>query len=264
VIETGVFVLREEANQIAEVLTDNVSASLSFSLYKSWQQNLSAQNYFRSIYKNHEQWLLIMTTGIAVRFLDGQIESKLTDPSVVVMDEASRFAISLIGGHEGGANKLAYEVANVFGCIPVITTATESLKPLVLGVGCRKNVSVEQIENCLELAFRNSALSLDMVRVVATVDLKKDEPALLEFCEKHKLSLQIFDRNNLKARAWVSKSSEWVKEVVGADGVCEPCALMVSPRGQLVVPKTTLDGVAVAIVQDSQLSIVSEGTVSVG
>jgi cobalt-precorrin 5A hydrolase len=34
------------------------------------------------------------------------------------------------------------------------------------------------------------------------------------------------------------------------DGVCEPCALIASPRGQLIVPKTALDGVTVAIVED--------------
>jgi len=34
------------------------------------------------------------------------------------------------------------------------------------------------------------------------------------------------------------------------DGVCEPCALIASPRGVLIVPKTTLDGVAVAVVAD--------------
>jgi cobalt-precorrin 5A hydrolase len=71
------------------------------------------------------------------------------------------------------------------------------------------------------------------------------------FCEKYNLPLQIFAKESLGARAWVSKSSQFVKEIVGADGVCEPCALMVSSRGQLIVPKTTLDGVAVAIVDDS-------------
>jgi cobalt-precorrin 5A hydrolase len=37
---------------------------------------------------------------------------------------------------------------------------------------------------------------------------------------------------------------------VGLDGVCEPCALIACGRGRLVVPKTTLDGVAIAVVED--------------
>jgi len=48
----------------------------------------------------------------------------------------------------------------------------------------------------------------------------------------------------------VSQPSDWVRQSVGLDGVCEPCALIASTRGRLVVPKTALDGVAVAIVAD--------------
>jgi cobalt-precorrin 5A hydrolase len=251
VTDIGVFLLRNQAEQIGHIVSDRIECTV----YKAFEQKTSAQEYFRLHYKEHRQWLMVMTTGIAVRFLDGQIDNKLEDPAVVVLDEAARFAVSLLGGHEGGANKLANEIANIFGSQSVITTATESLKPLVLGVGCRKDVSLEQIENCVAKALQQTvsalASGLNKVRIVATVDLKKNEPALLQFCEKYNLPLQIFAKESLGARAWVSKSSQFVKEIVGADGVCEPCALMVSSRGQLIVPKTTLDGVAVAVVDDS-------------
>ena len=54
-----------------------------------------------------------MTTGIAVRYLQGLPKDKTTDPAIVVLDEGCRFAISLLSGHEGGANRLAYRVANL-------------------------------------------------------------------------------------------------------------------------------------------------------
>jgi cobalt-precorrin 5A hydrolase len=60
----------------------------------------------------------------------------------------------------------------------------------------------------------------------------------------------VISKRQIEARPWVSKPSEWVRQSVGLDGVCEPCALIASVRGRLVVPKTTLDGVAVAIVAD--------------
>jgi cobalt-precorrin 5A hydrolase len=251
VTDIGVFLLRNQSEQIAHIVSDRIGCTV----YRAFEQTTSAQEYFHLHYRKHRQWLLVMTTGIAVRFLDGQIDNKLEDPAVVVLDEAARFAVSLLGGHEGGANKLANEIANIFGSQSVITTATESLKPFVLGVGCRKNVSLEQIENCVNKAFQqldsNFVSSLNKVRTVATVDLKQNEPALLQFCEKYNLPLRIFAKESLGARAWVGKSSQFVQEVVGADGVCEPCALMVSCRGQLIVPKTTLDGVAIAVVDDS-------------
>jgi cobalt-precorrin 5A hydrolase len=42
-----------------------------------------------------------------------------------------------------------------------------------------------------------------------------------------------------------------MRATVGLDGVCEPCALLAAARGRLVLPKTTLNGVAVAVVHDA-------------
>ena len=55
------------------------------------------------------------------------LQDKATDPGVVCVDEARRFAVSLVGGHAGGANDLAELVADVLGAEPVITTATDSV-----------------------------------------------------------------------------------------------------------------------------------------
>ena len=44
---------------------------------------------------------------------------------------------------------------------------------------------------------------------------------------------------------------------MGVDGVCEPCALIACTRGKLVVAKTALDGVAVAVVEDITCSEIS-------
>jgi len=69
--------------------------------------------------------VLVMATGIAVRLVAPLLREKQTDPAVVVVDDVGRFAISLVGGHLGGANALAEQVAAAIGAIPVITTASE-------------------------------------------------------------------------------------------------------------------------------------------
>ena len=76
-------------------------------------------------WKLFDAHLFIMATGIVVRRITGLLEGKTRDPAVVVCDEKGDFAISLLSGHIGGANRLARRVAAVFGGRAVITTATD-------------------------------------------------------------------------------------------------------------------------------------------
>lgn len=241
----GIWLVRAETEALGTLLGKELGASV----YRPWlNKDKTQKEQFAQSYRQHPQWVVIGATGIAVRFLDGMVQDKHTDSAMVVLDEAGRYAVSLLAGHEGGANRLAYEVANAVGAVPVVTTATEAVKPLVVGIGCRKDVTVAQIEAAVRHAL--GMRHLEEVREMATIDLKANEPGLLAFCERYDLPLRVLSRETVAARSWVTQSSEWVRQNVGLDGVCEPCALVASMRGELIVPKTALDGVAVAIVED--------------
>lgn len=71
--------------------------------------------------------ICIMALGIVVRLLGPLTRDKTTESAVVVVDEAGRFAVSVLGGHAGGANRLTTEVASAVGAQPVITTASDTL-----------------------------------------------------------------------------------------------------------------------------------------
>ncbi|TXL92965.1 precorrin-3B C(17)-methyltransferase [Streptomyces sp. IB2014 016-6] len=73
-----------------------------------------------------EQLVCFLATGATVRLLAPLLTDKASDPGVVCVDEAGRYALSLLGGHGGGANSLATEVASVLAAAPVITTATDA------------------------------------------------------------------------------------------------------------------------------------------
>jgi cobalt-precorrin 5A hydrolase len=210
----------------------------------------SNREQFAKAFPNARGWILLMATGIATRYLAGLPQDKRSDPAVVVMDESCRFAIPVLGGHEGGGNALAYRIAALTGAVPVITTATEALKPLTLGIGLRRGLSAGRIDTAVEAAMLASGGSLDQVREVATVDLKAREPGLLAWVAARQLPLRVFSTAQLSDRPLTARPSNWVRANIGLAGVCEPCALLASPRGRLVVPKLACAGVTVAVVSD--------------
>lgn len=70
--------------------------------------------------------VLVMPAGAAVRLVAPYLRDKFSDPAVVVVDDAGLFAIALLGGHAGGANDLARQVAQIVAGQAIITTAAES------------------------------------------------------------------------------------------------------------------------------------------
>ncbi|MFJ5732250.1 precorrin-3B C(17)-methyltransferase [Streptomyces paradoxus] len=81
----------------------------------------------RTAFAQCEQLVCFLATGAVVRLVAPLLSGKTEDPGVVCVDEGGRFAVSLLGGHAGGANGLAREVGDLLGAEPVVTTATDAV-----------------------------------------------------------------------------------------------------------------------------------------
>ncbi|WP_317442614.1 precorrin-3B C(17)-methyltransferase [Streptomyces collinus] len=81
----------------------------------------------RAAFAECGQLVCFLATGAVVRLLAPLLGDKAADPGVVCVDEGGRFAVSLVGGHGGGANELAREVGALVGAEPVVTTATDAV-----------------------------------------------------------------------------------------------------------------------------------------
>jgi cobalamin biosynthesis protein CbiG len=117
---------------------------------------------------------------------------------------------------------------------------------VIVGIGCRRGVSAERIEAAVRDAL-GDMLPFEALDAVATVDAKADEAGLVAFCARHALPLRTFTREQIAALDAHTSASQAVREHMGVDGVCEPCALLATQNGRLLVRKRARDGVTVAI-----------------
>ncbi len=202
------------------------------------------------IFNVYDGLVFVMAAGIVVRMVGKCAESKLKDPAVVVLDEAARYAISLLSGHEGGANKLAHRVALLTGAEPVITTATEANKKIVVGVGCRKGAAASEIVSAITEGLRKVGLKPSDVRVIASVELKKDEGGLLQAASGLGVGLRLFRLEEIAEVEAEYNRSAFVKEKIGVEGVCEPCALLAGRMAHVILPKTVFGQVTVAVAEE--------------
>ncbi len=99
--------------------------------------------------------IFIMATGIVVRTIAPLLKDKRTDPAVVVLDEKGWYAISLLSGHLGGANKLTVEIADFLGGQAVITTASDVQGRIALDIWAEeKGLYVEDYDRLKRLSAK--------------------------------------------------------------------------------------------------------------
>jgi cobalt-precorrin 5A hydrolase len=108
---------------------------------------------FPAIWGSHDAVVAMMALGIVVRLAGPLATDKRRDPALVAVDDAGRFAVSVLGGHGRGANDLAVAVAETLGALPVITTASEAQGlPAVDQIGRELGWAIERAENLTRVA----------------------------------------------------------------------------------------------------------------
>lgn len=205
------------------------------------------------IWAHYAGLIFMVPCGVVVRSIDGLIKHKLTDPAVVVVDAGGRFAISLLSGHEGGANALAVRVANAIGAEPVVTTTTDALKSLIVGIGCRKDTPAEKMTAAVKDALSRCGHTVDEVRLLATADVKASEKGLVDAALLLGLPLRIIESEEIRKYNPSGKKSPFVQRKVDLPGVAEPAALLAGRRTQLLLEKTIYPGITIAIAKEKFL-----------
>ena len=121
-------------------------------------------------------------------------------------------------------------------------------KEYVVGLGMKKGKDPKDAEEFILGKLRNAGIKTDDVYAVATLDIKAEEPAIRAFSSKYRIPVIAFEAAVLGKAAGDFTTSEFVKETVGVDNVCERAAVLAAgPSGKIICKKTKGEGITLAI-----------------
>ncbi len=372
---TAVVAISRRGSVLARLLTSLVEGELTLYLERRFHQegdrsvafDLPVRPLLQQLFSEHRQLVLFMAVGAAMRLLAPLLKDKHADPAVVCVDDAGHFAVSLLSGHLGGADRLAQEVAHALGATAVVTSAShatgtlavdllghelgwqiesksevvtrasaavvngdpvgifqESGEPawwptdrelpdnvtiypsldaliearwaaalvisdrqagawaesdrdepvvvfrprsLVVGMGCRQGVPLEELEELLTKTFDSHNLAHQSLRCIATADLKRNEPGIQELAGKYGVPLVCYTAAELNSVFGEQPSSASaigdtvtagqsgsgptprprVHQLLGMWGVSEPAALLCAGADELLVPRVKTDRATIAV-----------------
>lgn len=128
-----------------------------------------------------------------------------------------------------------------------------------LGVGCKKDTPAEALETAFDSLFQEAGLHPRATAAVFSIDLKQNEPGLLDFCARRGLGLHTFSAAALAAVPGHFSPSAFVRSITGVDNVCERAAVL-GGGGRLIIRKTsTQPGVTLALAEKAVCAVFEEG-----
>lgn len=183
-------------------------------------------------------------------FIDGRDAAKRISAALLAGKSVafeSDFPVegNLPGGVMRGGGELGFCVTLNENKRPFKYTLRLHPKIVTLGIGCRRGVGADIIENAVTSALAGANISCEAVRAVNSIDLKANEVGLIEFCRRWDVEFNTFSSERLRAQEGSFTRSEFVESTVGVDNVCERAA--VASGGELILRKRGCDGVTVAV-----------------
>lgn len=377
---------RQLNSRVSEYLEKKGDVAVSYCCGAGDKSKVMSTNSDRDIYKGRimstgeilqQEWncssalVFIGAMGIAVRHVATFLQSKCSDPAVLVIDEKGQFVIPVLSGHIGGGVRLARELARHLGAQAVITTATDvenqfavdvfaqrnhlwienpdrikgissallhgrmvdvwtrlpivgdmpeglrvvpvgigeeisqqdrmelrdrgtlctaitigltpevqekiyriydasqvcELQPrqYILGLGCKKGKTVEELEGFLREICKTQQIDIHEIGAIASIDVKKEEKGIWELSRRIGADFEVFTQQELEQIEETVTPSDFVKETVGVDNVCERSAYCLAKRWtqeqgpaegsrqdeeyRMVLGKQARDGMTMALVK---------------
>ncbi|BAH05689.1 cobalt-precorrin 5A hydrolase [Clostridium kluyveri] len=137
-------------------------------------------------------------------------------------------------------NKLNY--FNTYGKMAVLKLIR---KNVIIGVGCRKDYSIEAMQNTVREKLKEYNIDERAVKIVTSCNIKSEEKAIIELGKFFGAQFKTFSREDIKSIEHKYKGSKFVEGHIGVKAVCEPCVEL--SGGKILVNKLNLSGMTLCI-----------------
>jgi len=159
------------------------------------------------------------------------------------MNLAKDFAAKRLSVKTEGANEIPHFTISVYIKNDILSLIPKSI---VLGIGCKKGKSAEELENFVKETLESYEIDYRSLESVNSVNQKKDENAIILLANSLKLPFVTFPAEELNKITQKVSHSDFVEKTLGTDNVCER-AVFVAGADELIVPKTARNGMTLAI-----------------
>ena len=115
-----------------------------------------------------------------------------------------------------------------------------------VGVGCRRDTDPKLLEEFVLRKLEEQGIAPERVGSVVSIDLKKDEEAVLSLARRLKVPVRFHTASELMSVPGEFSSSTFVKGVTSVDCVCERSAV-IAGGGELIMRKVSENGMTLAL-----------------
>jgi cobalt-precorrin 5A hydrolase len=148
--------------------------------------------------------------------------------------------------------------------LPEPNVPTMWLRPplLVVGIGCNRGTSAEEIEKEVSAVLQENGLAKSSVVRIATIEKKSDEEGLLQFAAQNEWPLWWYhnDQINNDAPPFPGRS-DVVFKYVGVYGVSEPASMLAAGAKSLLVQKQKRGNLTVSIARLDKAPLPPKGII---
>lgn len=204
-----------------------------------------------------DEWARSQDLAIVERELAKQVSAALLEG--VPVGFCSPYAVGgtlpagLVDNPVEGTVKLGIAVGPDATSLPFAQTLHLVPRVAVVGVGCKRGVSAEDVLALVDACLEEAHVASEAVHTLASIDVKAGEPGLLAAARERGWKPRFHSAQELLSVPGSFSASEFVRQTVGVDNVCERAACATGER--LLLGKRAARGVTVAVaVREPHLS----------